>query len=263
MLVFSDWLTSAILGIVEGLTEFLPVSSTGHLILAGHLLGAQGERWKTFEIFIQLGAVLAVLFEWRKAFLPFQSLPRLAVRLLAGFLPAAAIGLVAGHAIKAHLFNPFVVATALVTGAIVIFVVEGRPPDVRTKEAVDVSVAQAFGIGLFQCLALIPGTSRAMTTILGGMLLGISRSAATEFSFLLAIPTVGGASIYDLWKGRHTLALGDVPFFATGFVVSFVTALLVVRWLIGYVRSHDFRPFAWWRIAVGVAVLVFRDAFTR
>ena len=263
MLVFPEWITSAILGIVEGLTEFLPVSSTGHLILAGHLLGASGERWKTFEIFIQLGAVLAVLFEWRRAFLPFQSLPHLALRLLAGFLPAAVIGLLAGHAIKAHLFNPFVVASALLIGAIVIFVVESRPPAVRTHEAVNVSVAQAFGIGLCQCFALIPGTSRAMTTILGGMLLGIGRSAATEFSFLLAIPTMFAAGGYDLLKSRNALALADAPLFAIGFVVSFVVALLVVRWLIGYVRTHDFRPFAWWRIAVGVAVLVFRGAFTR
>jgi undecaprenyl-diphosphatase len=249
-----------LLGVVEGITEFLPVSSTGHLILAGDWVGLQGPVAATFEIFIQLGAVLAVVWHYRarlwevteqaatpagRAFL----LP-----LFVAFLPAAVVGLLLHGWIKAHLFHPLVVATALVVGGVIILVVERIHAADRIVDAERMPLRTALGIGLAQILSLIPGTSRSAATILGGYLLGCSRRAATEFSFLLAIPVLGAATLFDLYKSRALLAGSDFMMFGVGTLVAFVTALAVIRGFLRYVSGHDFRPFAWYRIAFGLVV---------
>jgi undecaprenyl-diphosphatase len=255
---------AAIMGIVEGLTEFLPISSTGHLILAGHLLGLSGERDKVFEIAIQTGAILAViLVYWQKIRHTIVSLPsdkearRFALNVLVGFFPAVVLGLLLGKAIQTHLFTPGVVATTFILGAFVILWAEGRHhPKVRIQEVEDMRWTDALKLGLVQCFALIPGTSRSGATIIGGMLLGLSRKAATDFSFYLAIPTLIGAGVYSLYKERAALSVQDVPMFAVGLLFSFVSAWLCVRWLLRYISTHSFKPFAWYRIAFGVIVLV-------
>lgn len=247
---------AALLGVVEGVTEYLPVSSTGHLIVAGEALGLTGEKVATFEIFIQAGAILAVVWEWRRMLSTRnRETLRTGALLLLAFLPAAVLGLLLHGFIKEHLFSSRVVAWSLLVGALAILVIETARPRVRFEALADIGWRHALLIGCAQCLALVPGTSRSAATILGAMVIGLSRPAATEFSFLLAIPTLGAAVAYDLLKSRHVLAMADAPFFAVGFVVSFVTALVVVKWLIGYVRHHDFRPFAVWRIALGLAIL--------
>jgi len=259
-------LTAAILGIVEGLTEFLPVSSTGHLIVAGSLLGYTGERAKIFEIVIQAGAILAVCWEYRVKLIAVArgvfteaSAQRFVVNLFVAFLPAAILGLVFGSAIKAHLFAAVPVASAFVVGAFIILWVERRqkrnPSEARIQSVDDVRWPDALKIGFAQALALIPGTSRSGATIIGGMLFGLSRVAATEFSFFLAIPTLFAATGYEFFKNRALLATGDLSMIGVGFVVSFVSAFLVVRWLIRYVAHHDFVPFAWYRIAFGLLIL--------
>ena len=260
-------LDALVLGIVEGLTEFLPVSSTGHLIIVSDLLGANDEKGKVFDIVIQLGAILAVCWEYRARFVrafsglagdPVQQ--RFAANLLVAFLPAAIVGLALQSQIKAYLFNPVSVAIALVAGAIAIFAVErwyerhGAP---RVTRVDDMGWRDALKVGLAQCLSLIPGTSRSGATIMGGMLFGLSRQAATEFSFFLAVPIMFAASGYQLVKYRALLSLQDLGPFAVGFVVSFVAALIAVRGLIRYVAQHDFRAFAWYRIALGAAVLLY------
>jgi undecaprenyl-diphosphatase len=255
---------AAIMGIVEGLTEFLPISSTGHLILAGHLLGLSGERDKVFEIAIQTGAILAViLVYWQKIRDTIVRLPseaqarRFALNVLIGFVPAVVLGLALGKMIKTHLFTPGVVATTFILGAFVILWAEGRRhPPVRIQEVEDMRWTDALKVGLVQCLALVPGTSRSGATIIGGMLLGLSRKAATDFSFYLAIPTLIGAGVYSLYKERSALAAEDLPMFLVGLLFSFVSAWLCVRWLLRYISSHSFTPFAWYRIAFGVIVLV-------
>jgi undecaprenyl-diphosphatase len=251
---------AVILGIVEGVTEYLPVSSTGHLILAGEWVGLQGPVASTFEIFIQLGAVLAVVWHYRarlwtvttriaapegKAFL----LP-----LFVAFLPAAVVGLVLHGWIKEHLFHPLVVAGALVVGGVIILVLERIQVTAKVEDAERVPVRTAFGIGLAQILSLIPGTSRSATTILSGYALGCTRRAATEFSFLLAIPVLGAATLYDLYGSRALLSSGDLMMFGVGTVVAFATALVVIRGFLRYVSGHDFRPFAWYRIGFGIVV---------
>lgn len=259
-------LTAAILGVVEGLTEFLPVSSTGHLIVAGSLLGYTGERAKIFEIVIQAGAILAVCWEYRVKLIAVArgvfteaSAQRFVVNLFVAFLPAAILGLVFGSAIKAHLFAAVPVASAFVVGAFIILWVERRqkrnPAAARIHSVDDVRWPDALKIGFAQALALIPGTSRSGATIIGGMLFGLSRVAATEFSFFLAIPTLFAATCYEFFKNRALLATGDLSMIGVGFVVSFVSAFLVVRWLIRYVAHHDFVPFAWYRIAFGLLIL--------
>jgi undecaprenyl-diphosphatase len=255
---------AAIMGIVEGLTEFLPVSSTGHLILAGHLLGLQGERDKVFEIAIQTGAILAVIIVyWQKIRSTLVALPsqgeaqRFALNVLVAFIPAVVLGLGLGRLIKEHLFTPGVVATTFILGGFIILWAEGRRhPAVRIHEVEQMGWTDALKLGLVQCLALVPGTSRSGATIIGGMLLGLSRKAATDFSFYLAIPTLIGAGVYSLYKERAALGTDDIPMFLVGLVFSFVSAWLCVRWLLRYISTHDFKPFAWYRIAFGIVVLL-------
>ena len=255
---------AAIMGIVEGLTEFLPISSTGHLILAGSLLGGFGDdRGKVFEIAIQTGAIFAViLVYWQKIRSTVVALPRqpkarrLALNIFIGFLPAVVLGLLFGKVIKAHLFIPTVVASTFIIGGFIILWAEKRPPgSVRVEHVDDMTPWDALKVGLVQCFAMIPGTSRSGSTIIGGMLLGLSRQAATDFSFFLAIPTLIGAGVYSVYKERAALSMADLPLFAVGLVFSFISAWLCVRWLLRYISSHSFVPFAWYRIAFGLVVL--------
>lgn len=255
---------AAIMGIVEGLTEFLPISSTGHLILAGSLLGFTDAKAKVFEIAIQTGAILAVIIVyWQKIRETLVALPtsrqaqRFAGNVLIGFLPAVVLGLLFGKAIKAHLFTPQVVATAFILGAFVILWAESRPQSAARVQSVDdMTPLDALKVGLVQCLAMIPGTSRSGATIIGGMLLGLSRKAATDFSFFLAIPTLIGAGVYSLYKERALLSVADLPLFGVGLLFSFISAWICVRWLLRYIASHSFVPFAWYRIAFGLIVLL-------
>lgn len=254
---------AAIMGIVEGLTEFLPISSTGHLILAGSLLNFVGAKAKVFEIAIQTGAILAVIIVyWQKIRETLVALPssrqaqRFAGNVLIGFLPAVVLGLLFGKAIKAHLFTPQVVATTFILGAFVILWAESRPQSAARVQSVDdMTPLDALKVGLVQCLAMIPGTSRSGATIIGGMLLGLSRKAATDFSFFLAIPTLIGAGVYSLYKERALLSAADLPLFGVGLLFSFISAWICVRWLLRYIASHSFVPFAWYRIAFGLIVL--------
>ena len=253
-------LVAVILGVVEGITEYLPVSSTGHLIVVGDLLGLTGPRAATFEIFIQLGAVIAVVWHYRARFWALgrragaQEGREFLAPLLVAFLPAAVIGLLLHEWIKAVLFSPLVVAGALVVGGALILVIERIHPADRVTDAARMPIRTALGIGIAQVLALIPGTSRSAATILGGYLLGCSRQAATEFSFYLAVPVLGSATLYDLYKSRHALSSDDVATFAVGTAVAFITALIVIRAFLRYVSGHDFRIFAWYRIAFGVLI---------
>jgi undecaprenyl-diphosphatase len=249
----TELLHALVLGIVEGLTEFLPISSTGHLILAGELLGFNDARAKVFEVVIQTGAMLAVLWEYRARFFSVDA--RLYRNLAVAFLPAALLGLAFGGAIKAHLFKPVPVAVAFIVGGVVILLVERRAFTPRVEEARAMSALDALKVGVAQCFALIPGTSRSGATIIGGMLFGLSRKAATEFSFFLAVPTLVAAGAYDLWKSRGLLSAADAAPFALGSAAAFVSAFVVIRWLVRYVASHDFRPFAWYRIVFGLLVL--------
>ena len=255
------------LGIVEGLTEFLPVSSTGHLIVAGSLLGQTGERAKVFEIAIQSGAMLAVVWEYRarfgRAIAGLRSDPlarRFALNLAIAFVPAAVLGLAFGSTIQRALFAPVPVAIAFVAGALVILWAERRqrlaPSSVRVVDVDAMTPLDALKVGIAQAFALIPGTSRSGATIIGGMLFGLSRQAATEFSFFLAVPTLVAAGAYSLWKSRDLLSSADLPAFAVGFAAAFVCAFACIRWLIRYVSRHDFVPFAWYRIAFGAVILV-------
>ena len=268
-------LKAAILGIVEGLTEFLPISSTGHLIVAASLLGFDGRNAATFEIAIQTGAMFAVMWEYRRriadtlAGIASQRVAqRFALNVAIAFVPAAVVGLAFAKAIKSYLFHPVPVATAFVVGALVILWAEARHKrryggrdlqgarHARVESVDDMTPLDALKVGIAQCFALIPGTSRSGATIIGGMLFGLSRRAATEFSFYLAIPTLIAAGGYSLWKQRALLAAADVPVFTVGFVLSFIAALLCVRWLIRYISTHDFRPFAWYRIVFGGLILL-------
>ncbi|MDR0776384.1 MAG: undecaprenyl-diphosphate phosphatase [Azonexus sp.] len=256
-------LKALILGIVEGLTEFLPISSTGHLILAGDLLNFNDDRGKLFEIVIQSGAILAVVWEYRArigkvlAGLGRERLAnRLALNLAIAFLPLALLGLLFKKAIEAHLFKPVPVALAFIVGAFVILWAEKREHKIRIESVDDITPLDALKLGLAQAAALIPGTSRSGATIIGGLLFGLSRRAATEFSFFLAIPTLFAATAYSLYKERALLQIGDLGIWVVGFVAAFVSAFLCVRWLLRYISSHDFTIFAWYRIAFGVIVLL-------
>jgi len=260
---YTALLHALILGIVEGLTEFLPISSTGHLILVGDLLHFNNEKGKLFEIVIQSGAILAVCWEYRvKIFSVLRGLPsepsarRFAVNLVVAFLPLAVLGLLFGKLIKAHLFNPVSVATAFIVGAFVILWAERREHTIRIHDVDDLRWPDALKLGLAQALALIPGTSRSGATIIGGLFFGLSRKAATEFSFFLAIPTLFAATAYELYKARGLLAVADLDMFAVGFAAAFISAFLAVRGLLRYIVRHDFTVFAWYRIIFGVAVLV-------
>src|SRR5215510_10626384 len=247
-------LKALILGVVEGLTEFLPISSTGHLILAGDLIDATGERWNVFNIVIQTGAMLAVVWEYRARF--FKIDVNLYRNLIVAFIPAAVLGLLFSQYIKSYLFHAVPVALAFIVGGIVILFVEKRSFQPRVESAQSMTWLDALKVGIAQCFALIPGTSRSGATIIGGMLFGLSRKAATEFSFFLAVPTLVAAGLYDLWKNRALLSSADVPVFGVGSNVAIISAFVVLRWLIRYVATHDFKPFAWYRIAFGAVVLV-------
>jgi undecaprenyl-diphosphatase len=258
---------AAIMGVVEGLTEFLPISSTGHLILAGALLGFDDEKAKVFDIAIQTGAIFAViLVYWQKIRSTLVALPtekkaqQFALNVLIAFIPAVVLGLLFGKAIKAHLFTPVVVATTFIIGGFIILWAEKlqkkSTTNVRISDVEDMSAMDAVKVGLVQCLAMIPGTSRSGATIIGGMLLGLSRKAATDFSFFLAMPTLIGAGAYSLYKERAVLSMADVPMFSVGLVFSFISAWFCVRWLLRYISSHSFVPFAYYRIAFGIVVLL-------
>ena len=257
---------ATVMGIVEGLTEFLPISSTGHLILAGSLLGFDDDKAKVFDIAIQTGAIFAVvLVYWDKIRATLADLPTgrqaqtLALNVLIAFVPAVVLGLLFGKAIKAYLFTPSVVATTFIVGGFIILWAEKRQAAggnaVHVTDADDMTWKDALKVGLAQCLAMIPGTSRSGATIIGGMLLGLSRKAATDFSFYLAIPTLIGAGVYSLYKERALLSLADLPLFGVGLVVSFLSAWLCVRWLLRFIATHSFTGFAYYRIAFGVVVL--------
>jgi len=255
---------AAIMGVVEGLTEFLPISSTGHLILAGALLRFDDPNAKVFEIAIQTGAILAViLVYWQKIRSTVVALPnereaqRFTMNVLVAFIPAVVLGLLFGKMIQENLFRPSVVATTFILGGFVILWAERRQQaHVRIQEVEQMRWTDALKLGLVQCLALIPGTSRSGATIIGGMLLGLSRKAATDFSFYLAIPTLIGAGAYSLFKEREQLGADDLPMFGVGLLFSFLSAWLCVRWLLRYISTHSFTPFAWYRIAFGIIVLV-------
>ena len=295
---------AAVMGIVEGLTEFLPISSTGHLILAGALLGLDDEKGKVFDIAIQTGAIFAViLVYWQKISRTILDLPsdisarRFAVNVVIAFLPAVLLGLLFGKQIKMYLFTPEVVASTFILGGLIILWVEsqlkGSPSTEFSQEGIgatsdsnqslttsatsgttaisatseerlvsriesvdEMTAVDALKVGLVQCLAMIPGTSRSGATIIGGMVLGLSRKAATEFSFYLAIPTLIGAGAYSLYKERALLSVADAPVFAVGLIFSFISAWVCVRWLLRYIASHSFVPFAWYRIGFGIAVWI-------
>ena len=257
---------AAVMGVVEGLTEFLPISSTGHLILAGALMGFDDDKAKVFDIAIQTGAIFAViLVYWQKIRDTVLALPserqaqRFALNVLIAFLPAVILGLLFGKAIKAHLFTPLVVASTFILGGFIILWAERRqannPAVARIHAVEDMTPLDALKVGLAQCLAMIPGTSRSGATIIGGMLLGLSRKAATDFSFYLASPTLIGAGAYSLYKERALLSLADLPLFGVGLVVSFLSAWLCIRWLLRYIATHSFAGFAYYRIVFGAVVL--------
>jgi undecaprenyl-diphosphatase len=279
-------LKAAVMGIVEGLTEFLPISSTGHLILVGALLGLDDEKGKVFDIAIQTGAIFAViLVYWQKISRTVLDLPtditarRFAANVVIAFLPAVVLGLLFGKQIKMYLFTPEVVASTFIVGGLIILWVEQKlkanassgllhgdsaenvltssaaeQPLARIQNVDDMTPLDALKVGFVQCLAMIPGTSRSGATIIGGMVLGLSRKAATDFSFYLAIPTLIGAGAYSLYKERELLSLADTPTFAVGLLFSFISAWVCVRWLLRYIASHSFVPFAWYRIVFGIAV---------
>jgi undecaprenyl-diphosphatase len=255
-------LPALILGVVEGLTEFLPVSSTGHLILAGQLLGFNDDKGKVFEIVIQFAAILAVVWEYRArlfhALFSITKEPastRLATNLLIAFLPSAILGFLFLKQIKAYLFNPFVVATAFIVGGLLILWAERREHTIHAETIDDMNWKDALKVGFAQALAMIPGTSRSGATIIGGLFFGLSRLAAAEFSFFLAIPTMFAATLYDVYKHRDLFTINDLSLFAAGSAVSFISAFLAVRGLIRFISKHDFTVFAWYRIAFGILVL--------
>ena len=255
-----------IMGLVEGFTEFLPISSTGHLILAGSLLNFTGEKVKVFEIAIQTGAIFAVMWEFRvrigAVLAGLTSDPKqqkFVVNLVVAFLPAAVLGLLFAKMIKQFLFAPVPVALAFIVGGFVILWVENRNKHrvgpARIESVDDMSVMDAFKVGCAQAFALIPGTSRSGATIIGGMLFGLSRKASTEFSFFLAIPTLLAATVYSVYKERALLSMADLPLFGIGGVAAFLSAFLCVRWLLRYISTHDFTVFAWYRIVFGIVVI--------
>jgi undecaprenyl-diphosphatase len=258
-----DLIKALVLGIVEGLTEFIPVSSTGHLIIASSLLDFTDERAKVFAIAIQFGAVLAVCWAQREKLLTVsrgltsdRTSQQFALNLLVAFMPAVVFGLLLHSTIKTYLFSPLTVAAALVVGGIVILWIEARAHRPRIRDIDEMRWTDALRIGLAQTLAMFPGVSRSGATIMGGMLFGLSRESATQFSFFLAIPTMFAATVYDLYKNWQILSVTDLPMFAVGFVAAFIAALLTVRALLAYVARHSFRPFAWYRIGFGGLILL-------
>lgn len=268
---FTIAIKALIMGIVEGLTEFLPISSTGHLILAGSLLDFGSDigrdKLKVFEIAIQSGAMLAVVWEYRVRIATVlcgifsdRKAQKFALNVLVAFLPAVVLALLFNKAITEALFHPVPVAIAFIVGALIILWVEKRnrsnPATVRIESVDDMEVSDALKVGCAQAFALIPGTSRSGASIIGGMLFGMSRKAATEFSFFLALPTLFGATVYSLYKERALLSAADLPLFGIGGLAALVSAFLCVRWLLRYISTHDFTVFAWYRIVFGVVILV-------
>ncbi|MDX2206228.1 MAG: undecaprenyl-diphosphate phosphatase [Gemmatimonadales bacterium] len=263
MILLTPLVIALLLGLVEGITEFLPISSTGHLIVVGALLDFTGERADIFSVVIQVGAIFAVIWHYRQTLIDlltgFATVPgerRLAGHLLLAFLPAVVLGLLWHDWIKAVLFAPTVVASALVIGGVIIIALEWRRPVVTAATIREMTWRQALLVGVAQCLAMIPGTSRSAATILGGYAVGLSRPAATAFSFLLAIPTILGAATLDLVKGYHALGAADLPLFAVGTLAAFVSALLVIRGFLKFVERHTFVAFAWYRIGFGALLFL-------
>ncbi len=260
-----DWwllIQAFILGIVAGLTEFLPVSSTGHLIVVGDLIGFHNDG-RVFEIAIQLGAILAIVFEYRQRFIGVATgivsepkAQRFVLNLLVAFLPAAIIGLLFIKTIKYYLFNPVSVAIMLIVGGLIILWAERRTHQVRVHDVDDMSLLDAFKVGCAQVVSMIPGTSRSGATIIGGLFIGLDRKVAAEFSFFLAVPTMFAATFYDIYKHRDLLQMTDAPMFAVGFVTAFISALLAVRTLVRFVANHSYEIFAWYRIAFGGLILL-------
>lgn len=259
----ADWLAAIILGLVEGLTEFIPVSSTGHLLLTKEVLGLADEPWNTFIVMIQLGAILAVVaLYFARLWKVLIGLPgkdpaarRFTLSVLLAFLPSAVIGLLFHDLIKTVLFNPTIVCISLVIGGFALIALERWAPKPRIEDAMTFDWKTSLGIGLWQCLSIIPGVSRSGATIVGGLLQGVDKKAAAEFSFFLAIPTMVGAFVLDFWESRDLMTAEFLPVLAIGFVVSFVSGLVIVKTLIDFVGKHGFAPFAWWRIVVGTAGL--------
>jgi undecaprenyl-diphosphatase len=257
-----DALKALLLGGIEGLTEFLPVSSTGHLLLVGHFLGFES-KGKSFEVLVQLGAILAILYAYMHKIIAIllglkddPQARRFVIAVLLAFIPAAVIGAGAHSIIKGVLFNPLIVCTMLIAGGLVLLAVDDLAPKPTFDDAMDMPLKTALLVGFFQCLAMVPGVSRSGATIIGGMLFGLSRRAATEFSFFLAVPTLIAAGLYDLYKNRALLSTDDLGLFGIGTVTAFVSAFACIRWLMRYVASHDFRPFAWYRIGFGLFILI-------
>ena len=257
-------LKALFLGLIEGLTEFLPISSTGHLILFGHLIDFQSDSGRAFEVVIQLGAILAVCWLLRQKIIELVKgffsgdvhARRFAINVFVAFLPAVVIGVLAVDFIKQVLFSPLVVAFALIIGGLIIFAVEAREYKPKTIEATDISFKQSILVGFAQCVAMVPGTSRSGATIIGGMLLGLSRKAATEFSFFLAMPTMLGAATYDLFRNANVLTSDNLVNISVGFMAAFVAALLVIKALVKFVEKHSLRVFAWYRIVLGILILI-------
>jgi undecaprenyl-diphosphatase len=277
-----ELLQALVLGLVEGITEFLPVSSTGHLIVAGHLLGFEGDKANTFDVFIQLGAILAVVFLYRERFFRLLSIERTERRkfsapgpiLSGGFaglngifllglttLPALVFGFLAHSYIKKHLFNPTTVAIGLAAGGVAILLIERRLPKPKREGLDSLTAREALAVGFFQCLALWPGVSRSGSTILGGMAIGIERKTAAEYSFLAAVPVMFAATGYDLLKSLSFLSAADIPVFLVGFVVSFISAWVAIKFFIRLLATHTLKPFGWYRIAVAVVILVVMESF--
>lgn len=257
-------LKALLLGLVEGATEFLPVSSTGHLIILGDLINYNDESSKAFKIFIQLGAILAICWEYREKLVTVtkgafndQSSQHFIMNIAGGFLPAAVLGLLFHSKIKAFLFSPITVATALIVGGLAILYVENRAFKPKVHSTDEMTFTQALKVGFAQSLALIPGTSRSGATILGGMIFGLSRKVATEFSFFVAVPIMFAATFYDLYKSRDVLSTDDIGIFAVGFVTAFLAAFVAIKVLLKFVATHDFKVFAYYRIVLGIIVLLY------
>ena len=263
-------LKALFLGLIEGLTEFLPISSTGHLILFGHLIDFKSDSGRVFEVVIQFGAILAVCWLYRQKIIALirgffsgeAHARRFAINVFVAFLPAVVIGVLAVDFIKQVLFSPLVVAFALIIGGLIIFAVEAREYKPKTIEATNISFKQSILVGFAQCVAMVPGTSRSGATIIGGMLLGLSRKAATEFSFFLAMPTMLGAATYDLFRNANVLTSDNLVNISVGFMAAFVAALLVIKALVKFVEKHSLRVFAWYRIVLGILILIIFSLYT-